>query len=104
MNLAVLPLTVLWSARMPVTGLPLAALPLAVPLPTKMPVSPLKLAVLPLMDGGGRHALGKVANDDQVDWSPALKLFTGDVAYVWHAGVHAAEVTANLHNIGFQIT
>jgi ParB-like nuclease domain len=43
------------------------------------------------VDGGGRHALGKVQNDDQVDWSPALKLFTGDVAYVWHAGVHAGE-------------
>jgi len=37
-------------------------------------------------DGGGRHALGKVANDDQVDWTAALKLFAGDVAYVWHAG------------------
>ena len=54
-------------------------------------------------DGGGRHALGKVANDDQVDWTPALKLFTGDVVYVWHAGVHAAEVAASIHNIGFQI-
>ena len=31
---------------------------------------------------GGRHALGKVANDDQVDWTPALRLFSGDVAYV----------------------
>jgi DNA modification methylase len=54
-------------------------------------------------DGGGRHALGKVANDDQVDWTAALRLFTGDVVYVWHAGVHAAEVAGSLHNIGFQI-
>jgi DNA modification methylase len=54
-------------------------------------------------DGGGRHALGKVANDDQVDWTPALRLFSGDVAYVWHAGVHAGEVATSLHNIGFQI-
>src|SRR5262245_46975255 len=46
---------------------------------------------------------GKVQNDDQVDWTAALRLFTGDVAYVWHAGVHAAEVAASLHNIGFQI-
>jgi len=53
--------------------------------------------------GGGRHALGKVANDDQVDWTPALKLFASDVVYVWHAGVHAAEVATNLHSIGFQI-
>jgi hypothetical protein len=54
-------------------------------------------------DGGGRHALGKVANDDQVDWTSALRLFSGDVAYVWHAGVHAAEVATSLHAIGFQI-
>jgi DNA modification methylase len=54
-------------------------------------------------DGGGRHALGKVANDDQVDWTSALKLFAGDVAYVWHAGVHAGEVAESLNSIGFQI-
>ena len=53
-------------------------------------------------DGGGRHAPGKVANDNQVDRIPALRLFSGDVAYVWHAGVHAAEVAASLHAIGFQ--
>jgi DNA modification methylase len=55
------------------------------------------------VDGGGRHAVGKVANDDQVDWTAALKLFTGDVAYVWHAGVHAGEVATSLHSINFQI-
>jgi DNA modification methylase len=54
-------------------------------------------------DGGGRHALGKVANDDQVDWTPALRLFGGDVAYVWHAGVHAAIVAQSLQSIDFQI-
>ena len=32
---------------------------------------------------------GKVANDDRVDWSEAWALFPGDVAYVWHAGIHA---------------
>src|SRR5262249_43875139 len=55
------------------------------------------------VDGGSRHALGKVQNDDQVDWTAALRLFNGDVAYVWHAGVHAAEVAASLHSIGFHI-
>tara|TARA_R110000824_G_scaffold26998_2_gene92208 strand:- start:375 stop:1634 length:1260 start_codon:yes stop_codon:yes gene_type:complete len=34
---------------------------------------------------GGR-AIGKVENDDRADWSDAWELFTGDVAYVWHAG------------------
>src|SRR5579862_105701 len=28
---------------------------------------------------------GKVANDDRVDWSPAHRLFPGDVVYAWHA-------------------
>ena len=54
-------------------------------------------------DGGGRHALGMVANDDRVDWTPSLQLFPGDVAYVWHAGVHAGEVAASLERIGFGI-
>ena len=35
---------------------------------------------------------GKVANDDRIDWSEAWALFPGAVAYVWHAGIHAAEV------------
>ena len=35
----------------------------------------------------GRTA--EVANDDRVDWTDAWRLFPGDVAYVWHAGVHA---------------
>src|SRR6202011_2428980 len=55
------------------------------------------------VDGGGRHAVGKVQNDDRVDWTAALRLFSGDVAYVWHAGVHAGEVAASLHSIGFEI-
>lgn len=46
---------------------------------------------------------GKVANDDRVDWSAAYSLFPGDVAYVWHAGVHAAEVARSLHSCEFQI-
>jgi hypothetical protein len=34
---------------------------------------------------------GKVVNDDRADWEQAYGLFPGDVAYVWHAGMHAAE-------------
>jgi|SRR5579863_2394558 len=55
------------------------------------------------VDGGGRHALGKVANDDRVDWSPAWSLFPGDVAYVWHAGIYAGEAAASLYTAAFQI-
>ena len=46
---------------------------------------------------------GAVANDHQVDWVEAYRLFSGDVAYVWHAGVHAAEVARGLEACGFRI-
>jgi DNA modification methylase len=55
------------------------------------------------VDGGDRHATGTVANDDRVDWTPAYRLFPGDVMYVWHAGVHAGEVAAGIISTGFQI-
>jgi len=52
---------------------------------------------------GHQRQTGKVANDDKADWTGAYKLFTGDVAYVWHAGVHAGEVGAGLASVGFEI-
>lgn len=45
--------------------------------------------------GTGR-ATGKVLNDDNADWREAWALFPGDVAYVWHAGVHAGSVADSL--------
>jgi DNA modification methylase len=52
---------------------------------------------------GRQRQTGVVQNDQQVDWSAAYALFPGDVAYVWHAGVHAAEVAAGLESAGFRI-
>ena len=46
---------------------------------------------------------GKVANDDRIDWSAAWNLFPGDVAYIWHAGIHAGEVQRGLQSCGFEI-
>jgi hypothetical protein len=46
---------------------------------------------------------GKIANDDRVDWSAAYKLFQGDVAYIWHAGIHSGPVAAGIQNVGFEI-
>ncbi|MBS3652615.1 site-specific DNA-methyltransferase [Pseudaminobacter sp. 19-2017] len=46
---------------------------------------------------------GKVANDDRADWRDAWALFPGDVAYVWHAGVHASTVADSLVAAGFGI-
>ena len=52
---------------------------------------------------GEQRQTGTVANDHLVDWVAAYKLFTGNVAYVWHAGVHAAEVARGLEESGFCI-
>jgi hypothetical protein len=46
---------------------------------------------------------GKVANDDRADWREAWVLFPGDVAYVWHAAIHATTVAESLTACGFDI-
>jgi DNA modification methylase len=52
---------------------------------------------------GVQRQTGIVENDDRVDWSEAFALFPGDVAYVWHAGLYAAEVAASLDRCQFAI-
>ncbi len=51
----------------------------------------------------GASSVGKISNDDLVDWSNAYKLFPGDIVYVWHAGLHAKEVCQNLEDCNFVI-
>jgi DNA modification methylase len=46
---------------------------------------------------------GRVANDDRADWRQAWALFPGDVAYVWHAAVHATTVAESLVACGFEL-
>jgi DNA modification methylase len=46
---------------------------------------------------------GKVANDDRADWREAWALFPGEVAYVWHAGIHADVVAESLRACDFEI-
>jgi DNA modification methylase len=46
---------------------------------------------------------GIVSNDDRADWREAWALFPGEVAYVWHAGVHADAVADSLTACGFTI-
>lgn len=48
-------------------------------------------------------SVGKVLNDDRADWADAWRLFTGNVAYVWHADRRAAEVQASLEVCGFEM-
>ncbi len=50
------------------------------------------------------HRNTTVSGDTRVDWSEAFALVPSLTAgYVWHAGVHAAEVADGLSRIGFEI-
>ncbi len=50
------------------------------------------------------HRNTSVSGDTRVDWSDAFALVPSlTVGYVWHAGVHAAEVAEGLERIGFEI-
>jgi DNA modification methylase len=49
----------------------------------------------------GKHATGVVTNDDRSDWREAWAHFPGDIAYVWHGGLHTASVDASLRESGF---
>jgi DNA modification methylase len=48
-----------------------------------------------------KRATGKVAADDQADWSAAWALFPGDVAYVWHSGLRCVATLQSLEATGF---
>jgi DNA modification methylase len=50
-----------------------------------------------------RTTVGRVANDDRAEWTAAWQLFSGSIAYVWHAGLKAPEVAADLEAAGFTI-
>ncbi len=52
---------------------------------------------------GRQRQTGRVPNDDRVDWRAAYQLFPGDVAYIWHAGIYAAEVASGLEAAGLRI-
>jgi DNA modification methylase len=50
-----------------------------------------------------KRAVGKVANDDRADWREAWELFSGDVAYVWHADAFSPVVAESLIACGFEV-
>jgi DNA modification methylase len=50
---------------------------------------------------GRVRSAGKVENDDRADWTPAWRLFPGDVVYVWHGGLHSREVQESLENADY---
>lgn len=53
--------------------------------------------------GVGKRSRGRVKNDNQIDWSPAFRIFKGNVAYVWHAGKYASQVQIGIESAGFDI-
>lgn len=56
---------------------------------------------------GSEHYMPRtttILGDTRADWSEAYELVPSlRVAYVWHAGVHAAAVQAGLERLGFEI-
>jgi DNA modification methylase len=50
-----------------------------------------------------REENSKLQNDDQADWFDAYLLFTGSVAYVWHASAFTDVVMDGLRRSGFDI-
>jgi DNA modification methylase len=50
-----------------------------------------------------RTSVGRVMNDDRANWTAAWHLFPGAIAYVWHAGLKAPAVAADLEAAGFTI-
>jgi DNA modification methylase len=52
---------------------------------------------------GTGSAAGKIENDNRCDWREAWRLFPGAVAYVWHSGLHSAEVQQSLEAVGFRL-
>lgn len=54
--------------------------------------------------GHAARRVGRVPNDDRVDWSDAYRLFPGDIAYTWSpGGDHVILTGLAIQSIGFNI-
>jgi DNA modification methylase len=52
----------------------------------------------------GAYSVGKVEADGRADWTPAWKLFPGDVVYVWHPpGALQAVFLGNIQEAGYEV-
>jgi len=51
----------------------------------------------------GTRNIGKVINDDIIDWFEAYVLFGGDIVYVWHSDRYAKEVLKSIEKCDFEI-
>lgn len=53
--------------------------------------------------GKSTKSVGKVQNDDKIDWSKAWAFFSGDIAYIWHADKFCSEIQKSLQESGFEM-
>lgn len=53
--------------------------------------------------GHSKGMAGKVYNDERADWTEAYSLFTGNIAYIWHANSFSDVVMKNIKDCGFKI-
>lgn len=53
--------------------------------------------------GMGKNRTGVVMSDDKADWREAWDLFPGNIAYVWHSGLHSGTVAESLTTSGFSL-
>jgi hypothetical protein len=51
----------------------------------------------------GKNRTGVVLADDKADWREAWDLFPGNIAYVWHGGLHSGTVAESLTASGFSL-
>lgn len=53
--------------------------------------------------GVHERAHGKVQNDSNANWALAYSLFSGSIAYIWHAGKFASSVQKDIEDAEFEI-
>jgi DNA modification methylase len=51
----------------------------------------------------GKTSIGKVMNDNLIDWSESWKQFRGTICYIWHASIFASEVQKSLEKYDFEL-
>ena len=50
-----------------------------------------------------KKKMGKVENDDCADWTAAWELFSGNIVYVFHGGLHCGVVQKSIEDCDFEI-
>lgn len=65
--------------------------------------NPKRVAIALNKKRSARQGSGTSCNDNRADWTDAWKLFSGRIAYVWHAALFSSVVSQSLENAGLSI-